>query len=112
MGAMHAELARTVDPTHARLAVPALARAITSHDKHRVRSKALHLTSLATSHLLADDIEAGVHAGRRALETARSLKSARVEDQLMRLKQEAEKCHKHRTKELSHRIAARLKLAS
>jgi hypothetical protein len=55
------------------------------------RSKAFNLSFLATNHLLDGDIDHGAKIGHQAVDLAQHLKSRRVKDRLMPLKEEADK---------------------
>jgi hypothetical protein len=84
-GAVHTDLALTVGPQHARIAVPLLAGAIDGYDDGMARSRTLSLILLSTSHLIAGDLDNGVDTGLRALAAAGAVGSARVRDRIRQL---------------------------
>jgi transcriptional regulator with XRE-family HTH domain/tetratricopeptide (TPR) repeat protein len=91
IGTVHTVLAQKVDPKHTKYAIPALHRAISSYGDDMARSKAFNLSFLATNHLLDGDIDHGAKIGHQAVDLAQHLKSRRVRDRLLPLKEEADK---------------------
>jgi len=112
-GAVHADLADTTDPRHARTAVPLLTAAIDDYGEDMVRSRTFSLILLSTTHLIAGDIDTGVSTGLRALASAGTVGSARVRDRLRPL---ATHAHTHRAhtgaRDLARRIGAGIGTAS
>nr|WP_260194387.1 helix-turn-helix transcriptional regulator [Actinophytocola gossypii] len=91
IGTVHTVLAQRVDVKHTKFAIPALHRAIGSYGDDMARSKAFNLSFLATNHLLDGDIDHGAKIGHQAVDLAQHLKSRRVRDRLLPLKEEADK---------------------
>ncbi|HEY4019498.1 MAG TPA: helix-turn-helix domain-containing protein [Pseudonocardiaceae bacterium] len=91
IGTVHSVLAVEVDRKHTKYAIPALTRAGAGYGEEMSRSKSFNQAALATNHLLEGDIDHGAKVGRYALEIAENLKSARVKDRMVPLKDEAEK---------------------
>ncbi|OLF18327.1 helix-turn-helix domain-containing protein [Actinophytocola xanthii] len=91
IGTVHTVLAQQVDTKHTKFAIPALHRAISSYGDDMARSKAFNLSFLATNHLLDGDIDHGAKIGHQAVDLAQHLKSRRVRDRLLPLKEEADK---------------------
>jgi transcriptional regulator with XRE-family HTH domain len=91
IGTVHTVLAQKVDEKHTKYAIPALHRAISSYGDDMARSKAFNLSFLATNHLLDGDIDHGAKIGHQAVDLAQHLKSRRVRDRLLPLKEEADK---------------------
>jgi transcriptional regulator with XRE-family HTH domain len=91
IGTVHTVLAQKVDTKHTKYAIPALHRAISSYGDDMARSKAFNLSFLATNHLLDGDIDHGAKIGHQAVDLAQHLKSRRVRDRLLPLKEEADK---------------------
>ena len=91
IGTVHSVLAVEVDRKHTKYAIPALTRAGAGYGEEMSRSKSFNQAALATNHLLEGDIDHGSKVGRYALEIAENLKSARVKDRMIPLKDEAEK---------------------
>jgi transcriptional regulator with XRE-family HTH domain len=91
IGTVHTALAREVSPNHTRYAIPALTRAIDCYGDDMARSKTFNLSALATNHLLDGDIDQGAKVGRAALDSAEGLKSARIRDRMLPMKEEAER---------------------
>lgn len=88
-GVIHTELARTVDPEFARSAVPMLSEAVAGYGPDMNRSKAFSLISLATSHLVVDEVEQGVVVGHHAVDLCQELTSVRTLDRLRSLRDQA-----------------------
>jgi transcriptional regulator with XRE-family HTH domain len=106
IGTVHTVLAQQVDTKHTKYAIPALQRAIGSYGDDMARSKTFNLSFLATNHLLDGDIDHGAKIGHQAVDLAAHLKSRRVRDRLMPLKQEADKRRNYTdARELSDTIA-------
>ncbi len=93
-GAVHTALADTAGRHHARTAVPLLLAAVNGYGEDMVRSRILSLVLLATDHLIEGDVEIGVGAGLRALESAGGVGSARMRDRFRPL---AVQARRHRT---------------
>jgi len=91
VGTVHSVLALEVDRKHTRYAIPALMRAGAGYGEENSRSKSFNQASLATNHLLDGDIDHGTKVGRYALEIAENIKSARVKDRMVPLRDEAER---------------------
>ncbi|KMS82918.1 XRE family transcriptional regulator, partial [Streptomyces regensis] len=89
VGTVHTELAQAADPSHTKYAIPALTRAIDAYNDEMARSKVFNLGMLATNHMIDGDIDHGVRIGGKALDSAEGLKSARIEQRMQPLKQEA-----------------------
>jgi hypothetical protein len=106
-GIIYAELAQSVDPFYARSAVPALTNAADGYSQAMARSRSFTLIALAASHLIEHDADRGAAVGAEAIATALMVKSSRVRDRLLSLKNAADQ---HRdnadARELSERIAA------
>jgi transcriptional regulator with XRE-family HTH domain/tetratricopeptide (TPR) repeat protein len=106
IGTVHTVLAQQVDTKHTKYAIPALHRAISSYGDDMARSKAFNLSFLATNHLLDGDIDHGAKIGHQAVDLAQHLKSRRVKDRLLPLKEEADKRRNYSdARELSDTIA-------
>jgi hypothetical protein len=106
-GVVHTELALTVDPDYARLAIPALSTAIDGFNQDMTRSKAFCLIALATCHLLLDRVDDAVAAGNHAIELCRGLASTRTTARLRSLRNEAtRRSSDPRARELVKRIDA------
>ncbi len=90
-GAIYAELAQLVDPAYARFAVPALTRAVHRAGPERTRGTSFTLMALATSHLVEGRPDHALHAGERAVEMARDVRSVRTVDRLRLLRDEADR---------------------
>ncbi|WP_199430701.1 helix-turn-helix transcriptional regulator [Qaidamihabitans albus] len=88
IGTVHTALAQH-DATHTKYAIPALTKAVDAYGDDMARSKTFNLSALATNHLLEGDIDHGAKVGGKALDCAEGLKSARVEDRMRPLKDEA-----------------------
>ncbi|MET9634306.1 hypothetical protein ABZX92_43315 [Lentzea sp. NPDC006480] len=105
VGAVHTDLARTVDPRHARTAIPLLTAAVDDFGDDMARSRALSLILLSIDHLLDRDLDHGVAVGFRAVTSAETLTSARVRDRIRPLGEQAERHHSHAgAQELAARI--------
>jgi transcriptional regulator with XRE-family HTH domain len=91
IGTVHTVLAHNGFPKHTQYAIPALTRAIDSYGEEMARSKAFNLSALATNHLLDGDIDHGSKIGIQAVDVAEHLKSVRVRDRMLPLKDEADK---------------------
>jgi transcriptional regulator with XRE-family HTH domain len=91
IGTVHTVLAHNGFPKHTQYAIPALTRAIDSYGEEMARSKAFNLSALATNHLLDGDIDHGAKIGIQAVDVAEHLKSVRVRDRMLPLKDEADK---------------------
>ncbi|ASR33691.1 transcriptional regulator [Prauserella marina] len=89
IGTVHTALAQHADLTHTKFAIPALTRAIDSYGDDMARSKTFSLSMLATNHMIDGDIDHGAKTGGKALDCAEGLKSARVEERMRPLKEEA-----------------------
>lgn len=106
-GVVYTELALTVDPDYARLAVPSLSAAIAGFNHDMTRSKAFCLTALATCHLLLNRVDDAVAAGNHAIELCRGLASIRTIARLWVLRNEAtRRSPDPRARELVERIDA------
>ena len=106
IGTVHTVLAQQVDAKHTKYAIPALQRAISSYGDDMARSKTFNLSFLATNHLLDGDIDHGAKIGHQAVDLAAHLKSRRVKDRLLPLKEEADKRRNYSdARELSDTIA-------
>lgn len=106
IGTVHTVLAQQVDAKHTKYAIPALHRAISSYGDDMARSKAFNLSFLATNHLLDGDIDHGAKIGHQAVDLAQHLKSRRVRDRLIPLKEEADKRRNYTdARELSETIS-------
>ena len=106
VGTVYTELALTVDPTYTRSAIPALSTAINGYGQDMARSRSFNLISLATNHLLEDDIDHAATVGAQAVTVAESVKTARTKDRLRPLKREADKRRNNAdARALSERIA-------
>jgi hypothetical protein len=69
------------------------------------RSKTFMLSELAMNHLLDGDIDHGARVGRAALESSDGLKSARIKDRMLPLRDEALKRKNNAdARELSERL--------
>ncbi|WP_051771948.1 hypothetical protein [Lentzea albidocapillata] len=107
IGAIHTDLAQTVNPHHTRTAISLLTEAVDDYGDDMARSRAFSLVLLSINHLLDRDLDHGVAVGLRALASAESLASARVRDRIRRLGEQAERHHSHAgARELAARIAA------
>lgn len=107
-GAVHTDLARTVHPRHARIAVPLLAEAINGYPDEMARSRVFSLILLSTNHLLEGDLDRGVDIGLRALASAGALGSARVRDRIRPVGVLANRYRSHAgARELAARITDR-----
>jgi transcriptional regulator with XRE-family HTH domain len=91
IGTVHTVLAQTVDPIHTKYAIPALSKAIAAYDDNLARSRAFNLSSLATNHLIAGDIDHGTRVGQQALESGAGLKSSRIKDRLRPMRTQAQR---------------------
>lgn len=91
VGTVYTELALTVDPAYTRSAIPALSTAINGYGQDMTRSRSFTLISLATNHLLEDDIDHAATVGAQAVAVAESVKTARTKDRVRPLKREADK---------------------
>jgi tetratricopeptide (TPR) repeat protein len=89
IGSVYTDLARFVDPVHARRAVPALEAAVNSYGNDMIRSRAFCLISLAVDHLLLHDVDHAVDIGRDAITLGRTVRSERFRDRLRPLENEA-----------------------
>ncbi len=106
VGTVYTELALTVDPTHTRSAIPALSAAINGYGQDMTRSRSFTLISLATNHLLDDDIDHAAIVGAQAVAVAETVKTARTKDRMRPLKREADKRRTNAdARALSERIA-------
>jgi hypothetical protein len=106
VGTVYTELALTVDPTHTRSAIPALSAAINGYGQDMTRSRSFNLISLATNHLLDDDIDHAAIVGAQAVAVAETVKTARTKDRMRPLKREADKRRNNaEARALSERIA-------
>jgi hypothetical protein len=106
-GAVHTDLAHTVDPRHARVAVSLLTEAVNGYDYDMARSRAFSLILLSISHLVEGDVDRGVDTGLRALASAGALGSARVRDRIRPLAAHARRHNSHAgARELAARISA------
>ncbi len=106
VGTVYTELAVTVAPTHTRSAIPALSTAINDYGPDMTRSRSFTLISLATNHLLDDDIDQAHTVGAQAVTVCESVKTARAKDRMRPLKREADKRRNNAdARALSQRIA-------
>jgi hypothetical protein len=78
VGTVYTELALTVDATYTRSAIPALSAAINGYGQDMTRSRSFNLISLATNHLLDDDIDHAAIVGAQAVAVAETVKTART----------------------------------
>jgi transcriptional regulator with XRE-family HTH domain len=90
-GTVHTVLAGRGHTKHAQYAIPALSRAIDRYGDEMARSRSFNLSALAQNHLIEGDIDHGARVGRAAIEAAEHIKSARVKDRMLPMKQEADK---------------------
>jgi hypothetical protein len=105
-GVVYTELAQSVAPEYASLAVPLLSGAVTGYGEDMARSKAFSLISLATSHLITDEVEQGVVVGHQAIDLCRNLTSVRTVERLRSLRDEAARRRSHpAAHQLVHRIS-------
>ncbi len=88
-GVVFTELARTVDPRFTELAVPALSVAVEGYSPGMARSRTLSLISLATCHLLDDQVDPAVALGEQAVDRCEELTSTRTTERLRPLRNEA-----------------------
>ncbi|MCX2953948.1 transcriptional regulator [Lentzea sp. NEAU-D7] len=106
-GAVHTDLARTVDRRHAGTAVPLLVEAIDGYGDEMARSRAFSLILLSTNHLVEGDVDQGVAVGFQALVSAGALGSARVRDRIRPLAAHARLHGSHSgARELAARVSA------
>ncbi|MCR3754329.1 tetratricopeptide repeat protein [Lentzea californiensis] len=106
-GAVHTDLAQTVDRQHARTAVPLLVEAIDGYGDDMARSRAFSLILLSISHLVEGDVDQGVDVGFQALVSAGTLGSARVRDRIRPLAAHARRHGSHGgARELAARVSA------
>lgn len=106
IGAIHTDLAQTVNPRHTRTAIPLLTEAVDDYGDDMARSRTFSLILLSINHLLERDLDHGVAVGFRALASAETLASARVRDRIRPLGEQAERHGSHAgTRELASRIA-------
>lgn len=77
------------------LAVPLLSGAVAGYDEDMARSKTFSLISLATSHLMTDEVEQGVLVGRQAIDRCQNLRSVRASERLRSLRNEAARRRSH-----------------
>ncbi|WP_158879521.1 hypothetical protein [Amycolatopsis anabasis] len=104
---VYTELARVVDLSHTRSAIPALTTAIAGYDENMARSRSFMLIMLATNHLLEGDLDEAAAVGVRALEMAGRLTSSRARDRMRPLKNEADRRRDNTgIRDLSDRVAA------
>jgi hypothetical protein len=107
IGAVHTDLAQTVNHSHTRVAVPLLTGAIDGYGDGMARSRAFSLILLSINHLLDRNLDHGVALGFRALASAQSLASARIRDRMRPLGEQAGLHRSHAgSRELAARIAA------
>ncbi|MBW4716913.1 tetratricopeptide repeat protein [Saccharothrix obliqua] len=104
-GLVHTELARTADPGHTAIAIPALTAAILGYPDDMVRSRALSLVALAANHLVDRDFAHAAAVGGRAIAAAADVSSIRVADRLQPLRHLADR---HRGDPHARRLAARI----
>ncbi|XVS60932.1 hypothetical protein ACQPYE_21750 [Actinosynnema sp. CA-299493] len=106
-GIVYTELAQVADPQYARMAVLLLTSAVNDHGVDMARSRAFSLISLAASHLLEDQVDAGVEVGARAVDLCEQLASHRTVERLRPLRNEAQRRRSHRgARNLADRIRA------
>ncbi|MFC3891393.1 transcriptional regulator [Lentzea rhizosphaerae] len=106
-GAVHTDLALTVNPHHTRNAIPLLTEAVGDYGDDMARSRAFSLILLSINHLLDRDLDQGVAVGFRALASAEQLASARVRDRIRPLGEHAEQHRSHAgARELATCVAA------
>jgi len=107
IGAVHTDLALTVNAHHTQDAVPPLTEAVDGYDDDWARSRAFSLILLSINHLIDRDLDHGVVVGFQALASAEQLASARVRDRIRTLGKHAEHHRSHAgARELAARIAA------
>ncbi len=106
VGTVYTELAVTVDPTYTRSAIPPLSTAINGYGPDMTRSRSFNLISLATNHLLDDDVDHAATVGAQAVAVCESVRTTRTKDRLLPLKREADKRRNNAdARALSKRIA-------
>jgi tetratricopeptide (TPR) repeat protein len=106
-GVVHTELAATVDPRFADVAIVSLSTAGKSYGADMTRSKAFCLISLATAHLLAGEARQAAAAGHRAIDLCQGLASVRTVSRLRVLgKEAARRCADDDIRRLTGRIDA------
>ncbi|MCP2243547.1 hypothetical protein [Lentzea aerocolonigenes] len=107
IGAIHTDLALTVNAHHTADAIPLLTEAVDGYGDDWARSRAFSLILLSINHLINRDLDHGVAIGLRALASAEQLASARVRDRIRPLGRHAEHHRSHSgARELAARIAA------
>jgi hypothetical protein len=107
IGAIHTDLALTVDTRHTRHAIPPLTEAVDGYGDDMARSRTFSLIMLSINHLIDRDLDRGVAVGFRALSSAEQLASARVRDRIRPLGKHAENHRAHSgARELAARVAA------
>ncbi|WNV86051.1 tetratricopeptide repeat protein [Umezawaea sp. Da 62-37] len=84
-GTVHTELAQTVDPRFADLAVSELSVAAKGYSANMVRSKAMCLISLSTALLVSGHAEHGTAVGHEAVDLCQRLDSVRTTARLLLL---------------------------
>jgi len=106
-GAIHTDLALTVNPNHTRNAIPLLTEAVDGYGDDMARSRTFSLILLSINHLIDRELDHGVAIGFRALASAEQLASARVRDRIRPLGIHAKHHYSHAgARELAARIAA------
>lgn len=107
IGIVHTELAQTVDSSFARTAIPAVTAAIDSYGDDMARSRAFTVIALAVDHLIDGDADAGLAAGRQALEACSGVQSERTKDRMRPLLDQLELYHRDAdARELAEDVAA------
>ncbi|MET1075697.1 MAG: tetratricopeptide repeat protein [Umezawaea sp.] len=104
-GTVHTELAQTVDPRFADLAVPELSAAAKAYGPDTVRSKAMCLISLSTALLVSGHTDHGTAVGHQAVDLCERLDSVRTTARLLLLGKVVSRVHSRSTS-LTARIDA------
>jgi hypothetical protein len=94
-GAVHTDLAQTMNHGHTRTAIPLRTEAVDDYGAGMARSRAFSLILLSINHLVDRDVDRGVAVGLRALAAAEPLGSARVRDRIRPLGRQAERYRSH-----------------
>ncbi|GAA4548273.1 transcriptional regulator [Amycolatopsis samaneae] len=88
-GTVYVELAAAADAAYAAMAVSELTRVVARYGDGMARSRSLCATMLATSHLIAEDVDEAAVTADRALTEAMTLNSQRFRDRLAPLERQA-----------------------
>jgi tetratricopeptide (TPR) repeat protein len=108
VGSTYAALARRINARYAGDAITALTHALRAFEVDRARSRTFIFTSLAGSHLVAENANAAQQMGSLALVTADKVHSERVDDEFVLLKQDADRHGHPAARQLADRITERL----